>query len=1040
MRQQRRRRAKTASDRRRSRSRSVIPDSDSVSVSELTQHQQRQQPIPQQQQQQQQQQLSSANIVDAHAGTAANANANAGIIAHASGVHARAPGDVDAPVDATALTNVDDADVDADAAALDANGNDVDTHAGAVPTLVADNSSTHDDLKPDNITLGRSHSRVRQRYRSRSRGSGERHRRRRSPSRYSSSGRSSRFSSDREHSRGRSRRRHSGARRRHSRSRGGSRRRRHSSSRDRSRRRRSRSRGSRHRRSRSRGSRRRRSRSRGRRYCSRSSSRDRWSSPTYSRSGSRSHSRVRDSDPHNASSFGRIQQSGQEESRQSDAMQADLRARGNQYQVPVSSQRHLSSVRKDVSSVVTSQDHGGVLHRPVTNVSSQGPDSLRRQDDVSAVPVTQQDQWNVFLAMQQSAFQAFLDSQRPPDAQPQRPLSTRDISGGSSDVNPSGLTQVDVDVLLQKTPSPAPSHVVDQTQSCPSDSHPSPARDIDDDCTIISAHLQPTTSEVSTAPATTSDVRSASTVTPDFPESRELRELRLKLEMERELAQLRSVGAQPPPVQRSASVSDDPPLQSAPPVGRDTLMSRRLPINKDFINQLSPVRAPFNRLMGSGRVQTTPSSPSSLSIPEGQDRQDDNLFRTSIKVLLDYLPDVSSTAPREKVKLPAHFETLYKSTGKPKILLPPHPHVASNYQFVQDSYVASKKNESGQYKGTVNYSPTDVFEPKKFWSRAETSFNAGPDVSFLQRDHTIDNAAQKLFNFKSIQNFRQPLNRPYQLNRSSAAALIRNTKNGIASASYGAHFLEGLKLCLAELSSSINSASAPEGLSDDVQKWFDDLQENLSTSALRAETLLQGAFYSSKFAASFHVFNDVLESQFRRDQYLSHIKPFLQHHRLELRDATFASNNVFPCLGDILTQADQESSQSATFAIADALASGWRSGQSGDARRQDNRDNRGQQNRDRDFRDNRSRRDNRDNNKSRNRSRSRNRRDSGQRVRRDYSRDRDNQGRNFQGNRGNNRGNYQSRSSRRNQRQGNVPGGSQDQQPKSLQQPQPQSK
>ena len=576
-----------------------------------------------------------------------------------------------------------------------------------------------------------------------------------------------------------------------------------------------------------------------------------------------------------------------------------------------------------------------------------------------------------------------------------------------------------VELLLQKTPSP---------------------RDDDEDCQILPSPvpvvpLDPTDS--TSAPTDAAPVTSSSAVDSGSLEPDNIRFLRLQLDLERQLREVRSL---PPPVQRSASipetVSRPSDSQVAPPIGRDTLMSTRIPVNRDHVNQLSPVKSPFKRLMGSGRVRSSaPSSPSSLSVPEGQERHDDNQFRTAIKVLLDYMPDVASTAPREKAKLPSHFVSLYKATGKPKILLPPHPNVASNYQFVQNNYVDAKKTPSGQYKVTAKWTPSEVFEPKTPWNRAETSFNAGPDVSFLQRDRSVDNSAMKLFDFKSVQNFKQPLSRQYQLNKSSAQALIRNTKNGIASASYEAHFLEALKLNIEDMLSSLKSSSPPEGASDDVIDWFEKLQDQLTTSALRSELLLQGVNYSSNFTASFHVFNDVLETQFRRDQFLSHLKPFLQHHRLEMRDAPFDSSNVFPRLDDVLSQADQETAQSANFAIADALAAGWRSGQSGASKnRQDNRS----RDRDRNSRSNRSdsRRGNSDNN--RNRSRSRNRADSGQRVRQDYNSDsqrggrggyNQNQSRNFQSN----RGNYQSRSSRRNQRRQNVPEGSQDQQPKSQQ-------
>ena len=756
-------------------------------------------------------------------------------------------------------------------------------------------------------------------------------------------------------------------------------------------------------------------------------------------------------------------------------MQSGVEGRRDQFQVVESPQQYLSSVRKDMSSRTSTVHHGGVLHRPEPDVASQGPESLRRGVDIRSVPHTQldpssQNQWQDFMAMQNAMFLSFMKAQRHPDAQksphpvPSRQEETLDdderlllrtqLSPTRAEVTsqPSPVTQ-------QPEPEPEPEEIVLRAAS---DATLTDAAvvDEDEDCIIISSDVQPVAEvpvppDVSAAaPTTTSTTTTTTTTTSDEPDN--LRHLREQVALEKELARLRSLNQPPPPppVQRSVSLSDarpDPDAQVSPPIDRDTLMSRRIPVNRDFVNQLSPVKSPFKRLMGSGRVRSAdPGSPSSLEMPVGQEVKDDNSFRNSIKVLLDFMPDVASTTTRHKAHLPDHFETIYKASGRPKILLPPHPSVASNFQYVQTHYVNDKKTPLGEYKSTAKYSSTDVFQPKKSWSRAETSFDAGPDVSFLMRDRHVENRAMKLFDFKSIQNFQKPLTAQYQLNKNAASTLIRNTKNGMASASYQAHFLEALKLNQAELHSSVTSASLPQ-LPDDcppevlskLQDWFQDLQDQLTTSSLRSEVLLQGAKYASDFSASFHVFNDVLESQFRRDQYLSHLKPFLQHHRLEMRDAPFDSSNVFPCLEDVLSQADQETNQSATFAIADALASGWQSGRSGNSRRQDSSSNNNNYQAGGD-RNNRSRgrgRDNRRDNRSDYRSRSRSRnRDNGQGVRRDQRDDNYNsrgrgRGNNNNRNYDNNRGGYQnqSRSSRRNQRRGNVAEGPQDQQPKSQQ-------
>ena len=83
------------------------------------------------------------------------------------------------------------------------------------------------------------------------------------------------------------------------------------------------------------------------------------------------------------------------QSLQSGTMSAKVWGRGSQHRVAASSQQHLSSVRKGVSSVATSsevpQTHGGVRPRSDPSILSQGPDGLRRGTDARAAPYTQQD-------------------------------------------------------------------------------------------------------------------------------------------------------------------------------------------------------------------------------------------------------------------------------------------------------------------------------------------------------------------------------------------------------------------------------------------------------------------------------------------------------------------------------------------------------------------------------------------------------------------------------------------------------------------------
>lgn len=546
----------------------------------------------------------------------------------------------------------------------------------------------------------------------------------------------------------------------------------------------------------------------------------------------------------------------------------------------------------------------------------------------------------------------------------------------------------------------------------------------------------------------------AETTHDPIEESACIKELRLKIQLETQLAAIKLANTQslpaPPPGQSTASavpVALAKDVQVAPPLDAGRIYSGRVPVDKAFVNQLSPVRSPFRRFMGSGRVGVVGSPvPLSSSKPDVED----NAFRTSIKVLLDYMPDVSTAVPRDdkkKKKQPEHFIVFNKTSGKDRILLPAHPNVARNYQFVQDDYVKAKKNDDGSYKIGQQYNKLDIFEPKSQWSRCDKSFDPGMAASFLRRDKTVDQKALNLFDFRNMTDLKVPLTKQFSLSKKAAEAIVRNTKSGIAAASYESHFLEAATTANAELIKEVDNLLPPAHCSKATIEWVDKLKERFSTSLGRSAIFLQGTQYASDFSSAFHVFNDVLEAQFRRDQFLPRLKPYLKHHQLRLRDAPFGTSQVFPELDVLMEEVKAETAAQATIAIADNVTPGW-GGRGGGSRssRQGRSDNRRDSGRGRsaqggqgqarsnyrpqagqgdrragqDSRDNRDNRDNRDS--------------------RDNRDNRDNRGRSNTGSGSYNSSQYRGQSNRggrgggnRRQRQHNVPGGSQSQQPKSQQ-------
>ncbi|MDY6816908.1 MAG: hypothetical protein SV598_13845, partial [Pseudomonadota bacterium] len=280
-------------------------------------------------------------------------------------------------------------------------------------------------------------------------------------------------------------------------------------------------------------------------------------------------------------------------------------------------------------------------------------------------------------------------------------------------------------------------------------------------------------------------------------------------------------------------------------------------------------------------------------------------LRTALKILLTYLPEVSQADPSASASEPEHFGLFKTASGKDRILLPPHPHVAGAFAFVQDSLKSESrsKKSSSSSSSSLDALKGAPFRPETSWRKAASMFDGGMKAGF-QSAKRLDDRAQPLFTFSSIQEFRRPLDQPLTLPKRTVETLQKNASSGVAASSYLFHFLD-----------------AAQESSKQLRLEVDDSPE-LSAAVDRQQLFLKQASHAACYASAFHAFSDAQFTLARRDQYVAKLKPYLKHHAAALRAGSFSSPELFPNLEDILPDVQTDTQHQSTAVLADYLVTG----------------------------------------------------------------------------------------------------------------------
>lgn len=320
-----------------------------------------------------------------------------------------------------------------------------------------------------------------------------------------------------------------------------------------------------------------------------------------------------------------------------------------------------------------------------------------------------------------------------------------------------------------------------------------------------------------------------------------------------------------------------------------------------WIDTLSPLRSPYAHMVVSPRAER---SPRSLSPPvdmgsEAASKKEHEL-RTALKVLLKHLPDVSRADPASSSTEPEHFEIFRSASGRDRILLPPHSHVGGAFNFVQNSLMedssAKKPSSSSSSLDALKGAP---FRPETSWKKVASMFDCGK--AGIRSSKRLDDRAQPLFSFSSIQEFRRPLDQPLTLPRRTVDTLQRNASSGVAASSYHAHFMDAAREAAAELRSELVDSS------------------RLSAVVDRLELFLKQASHAACYSSAFHAFTDAQFTLARRDQFVAKLKPYLKHHASALRSGSFSAPELFPNLDDILPHVQSDTQHQSVAALADYL-------------------------------------------------------------------------------------------------------------------------
>jgi hypothetical protein len=195
------------------------------------------------------------------------------------------------------------------------------------------------------------------------------------------------------------------------------------------------------------------------------------------------------------------------------------------------------------------------------------------------------------------------------------------------------------------------------------------------------------------------------------------------------------------------------------------------------------------------------------------------------------------------------------------------------------------------------------FRPETSWRKAASMYDAGRK-SGLQPSKRLDDRAQPMFGFSSLQEFRRPMEQPLTLPKRTVETLSKNSSLGVAASSYQLHFLDAVCDANREL------------LSGQVDP------AKMIAIAERQALFLKQVTQASCYVSAFHVFSDAQFTLARRDQYVAKLKPYLKHHATALRSGPFDTPELFPNLGEILPDVQSDTHHQSVAVLADHLVPG----------------------------------------------------------------------------------------------------------------------